>query len=70
MFGLFMPLAALRAEMLGYAVPLIIVISLVYAATHHEEMKPIFQHAARLAVMISGFMLAIMVVLAFISWQL
>lgn len=68
MFALLLPLA--DVNMMWYALPLIVVISLVYAATHHEAMKPILQHAARLAVMISGFMLAIMVVLAFISWQL
>ena len=48
----------------------ILLTSLVYAATHHEAMTPILQHAARLAFMISGFMVAIMVVLAFVSWQL
>ena len=68
MFAFMLPLA--EVNMMWYALPLIVVISLVYAATHHEAMKPILQHAARLAVMISGFMLAIMVVLAFISWQL
>jgi hypothetical protein len=69
MFGLpLLPLA--EVNMMWYAVPLIIVISLVYAATHHERMRPILEHATRLALMISGFMLAIMVVLAIISWQL
>ena len=69
MFSLLqLPLA--EVNMMWYAPPLIVAISLVYAATHHEAMKPILAHATRLAVMITGFMLAIMVVLAFISWQL
>ncbi len=68
MFALQLPLAEI--DMMWYAVPLILVISLVYAATHHEAMGAILQHAARLALMISGFMLAIMVVLAIVSWQL
>lgn len=62
------PLAEINS--MWYAAPLIVVISLVYAATHHEAMRPILEHAARLAVMITGFMLAIMVLLAFISWRL
>ncbi len=68
MLGLLGPLAEINT--MWYAAPLIIVISLVYAATHHEQMRPILEHAARLAVMITGFMLAIMVVLAIVSWQL
>ncbi|REK12780.1 MAG: hypothetical protein DWQ37_11120 [Planctomycetota bacterium] len=63
-----LPLA--QVNLMWFAVPLIIVISLVYAATHHEAMRPILTHAARLAVMISGFMLAIMVVLAIVAWRL
>jgi len=68
MFALTLPLAEIST--MWYALPLIIVISLVYAATHHEAMRPILEHAARLAIMITGFMLAIMVVLAFVSWQI
>ena len=68
MFALQLPLA--MDSSMWYALPLIVVISLVYAATHHEAMQPILQHAARLAVMITGFMLLFMVVLAFISWQI
>jgi hypothetical protein len=68
MWALVLPVA--QINLMWYAVPLIVVISLVYAATHHEAMRPILAHAARLGVMITGFMLAIMVVLAFISWRL
>lgn len=53
-----------------YAVPLIVVVSLVYAATRHELMKPILQHAARTAVWISGFMVVVFVVITLISWRL
>jgi len=62
------PLGAIN--MMWYAVPLVVVISLVYSATRHEAMNAILTHAARLGVMIAGFMAVIMVVLAFIAWQL
>jgi hypothetical protein len=65
---LLLPLA--EVNLMWYAVPLVVAISLVYAATHHEAMRPILVHALRLGLMIVGFMAAIMVVLAFISWQL
>lgn len=65
-----MPLLLAEVNMMWYAPPLIAAISLVYAATHHERMTPILWHAGRLALMISGFMLLIMAVLAAISWQL
>ncbi len=53
---------------LWYAVPIIIAMSLVCAATRHEQMRPILFHAARFVVGIAGFMLAVFVVVAFISW--
>ena len=53
-----------------YAVPLIVVISLVYSATRHEAMNSILSHAVRLGAMITGFMAVIMVVLALISARL
>ena len=39
-----------------YAVPLIIAVSLVYAATRQEEPAAIFRHTPRVAVWIVGFM--------------
>ena len=63
-----MPLGAIN--MMWYSLPLIVVISLVYSATRHEAMNVILGHALRLGVMITGFMLAIMVVLAVIAWRL
>ncbi len=63
-----LPLAEIN--FMWHAVPLILTISLVYSATHHERLRPIFDHAARLGAMITGFMLAIAAVLALISAQL
>lgn len=53
-----------------YALPLIIVISLVYSATRHEQPAPILQHAARMAVWIVGFMAVVFAVLWLINWWL
>lgn len=39
-----------------YAVPLVVSVSLVYAATHHENMGPILRRALRTAVWILGFL--------------
>ena len=55
---------------LWYAFPLIVAVSLVYAATRHEQAKPILLHALRLAVWITGFMAVVFVVLVLISWHL
>lgn len=50
-----------------YAAPLILVVSLVYAATRQELMKPILKQAGRLSVMIAGFMLVVFVLLWLLS---
>jgi len=55
---------------LWYALPLIVVVSLVYAATRHELMKPILHHALRMGTMITGLMGIVLIILAVISWQL
>lgn len=52
---------------LWYAVPAIIAISLVYAATRHEQIGSIFVHAGRVAMWITGFMAAVFAVIQFIS---
>lgn len=39
-----------------YAIPLIVVVSLVYGATRHEHLREIFIHAFRSAVWVVGFM--------------
>ncbi len=63
-----LPLLAMSVEDLWFAVPLIVSISLVYAATRHEELRPIFRHALGCATWIVGLMAAIMVLLMLISW--
>ena len=55
--------AQFESNHLWYAVPLIVSVSLVYAATRHEAMGPILRHAVSCATWMSGFIIAIMVVL-------
>lgn len=52
---------------LWYAVPAIIAISLVYAATRHERIGSIFLHAGRVVVWITGFMAAVFAMILFVS---
>ena len=54
-----MPMLASMTARIWYAVPLVVVISLVYGATRHEHLKEIFVHAFRSAVWVIGFMSAI-----------
>ena len=51
------------------AVPLIVALSLVYAATRHERIGPILNHALRFGVWITGFLLVIFVILLLLSWK-
>ena len=51
-----------------FAVPLVVAVSLVYAATRHEQAVPILQHALRIGLWIAGFMAFFFVVLLAISW--
>ena len=53
-----------------YALPLIVVVSLVYSATRHELMRPILEHAGRTAVWITGFMVVVFLLLSLMSWGL
>ncbi|MCC7475438.1 MAG: hypothetical protein IT425_08590 [Pirellulales bacterium] len=53
---------------LWYALPLIVSVSLVCAATRHEEMNAILSHAARFALWIFVFMGIILGVILFMSW--
>ena len=58
-------LAPLLAVMnLWYAVPLIVSVSLVCAATRQEEFGPILHHAFRFGLWIVAFMVVVMGVLA------
>jgi len=49
-------LLAVRINDLWYALPLIVVVSLVYSATRHELPAPIATGAIRMAAWISAFM--------------
>jgi cytochrome c1 len=45
-----------HANQLWYSLPLIVSVSLVYAATRHEDMPSILGHAARMGVWIVAFL--------------
>ena len=53
---------------LWYALPAIIAISLVYAATRHERMRPILAHAVRVGLWLVGFMFVVFLVLEVVGW--
>ena len=55
---------------LWHALPLVVAVSLVYAATRHEDMQPILGHAGRTAIWILGFMAVIFAVIYAIVWWL
>jgi heme/copper-type cytochrome/quinol oxidase subunit 2 len=52
-----------------YALPLILVVSLVYGATRHELPGPIIEHAVRFGSWIVVFMAVLFVVIWFVSGQ-
>lgn len=58
---------ALGPAQLWYALPLLVTVSLVYAATRHEEMKPILQHALRFGMWVVVFMLVVLGVVVWLS---
>jgi hypothetical protein len=60
--------ATLGPLRLWYAVPLVTSVSLVCAATRHEEMGPILIHAARFAVWIVVFMAIVLAVIQLLTW--
>ena len=51
-----------------YALPLVVAVSLVYAATRHEAMAPIVKHAMGCGAWILGLMAVVMVLLFAIQW--
>jgi hypothetical protein len=53
---------------LWYALPLIVSVSLVCAATRHEQIGPILNHAVRFGLWIVVFMSVVMGVLTFLEW--
>lgn len=56
-----LPLAQIND--LWFALPPIVVVSMVYAASRHEEAGPLLRHAGRAALWIIGFMAGIFIVL-------
>jgi hypothetical protein len=69
--SLSMPLLAnIGPNRLWYSIPLITSVSLVYAATRHEEMGPILIHAVRFAVWIAVFMTVVVAVIQFMTWMI
>lgn len=71
LFGAIWPVlfAATGAARLWYAVPLITSVSLVCAATRHEEMVPILIHAVRFAVWVVVFMAIVLGVIQVLTWM-
>jgi hypothetical protein len=61
-------LAAMDPLRIWFAVPIIVSVSLVYAATRHEQMGPIVVHATRFAVWIVVFMAIVFAGLQLMSW--
>ena len=65
-----LPILIAQIAQIWYAVPLVIVVSLVYAATRHELMVPILQRAARTAIWIASFMAVVFGLLYMLDRQL
>ena len=63
--AMFMLLGA--AERFWYALPLIVVVSLVYGATRHEYPRPILEHAVRFSIWLVTFMAILFVILWFFT---
>jgi hypothetical protein len=61
-------LSVVAINSLSYALPLIVVVSLVYSATRHEQMRPILLHSLRTGTWIVAFMIIVFVVLELIAW--
>jgi len=55
------------AMRLWYALPLVVSVSLVYAATRHEEMGPILRHALRFGVWVIVAMLIVLAIVVGLS---
>jgi hypothetical protein len=77
MFETLLSAAPLLADVAGngihrlwYILPLIVVVSMVYAATKHELMGPILQYAWHTAAYMSGFLLIVFGIIVLWSWGL
>jgi hypothetical protein len=53
---------------LWYALPAVVAISLVYAATRHERIGPLLIHAGHVAVWLVGFMAVVFALLECVGW--
>ncbi len=53
---------------LWYAIPLVLVVSLVYGGTRHERLKDIIDQSIRTAIGLVGFMSAIFIVIWLIGF--
>ncbi|NQT41354.1 MAG: hypothetical protein HQ581_27950 [Planctomycetes bacterium] len=63
--------SAARINYLWFSFPLVVAVSLVYAATRHEAMRPILRHALGCATWIVGFLAVVLLVIKMIeSWWL
>jgi hypothetical protein len=60
-------LAPLAVVSLWYALPLVVSVSLVCAATRHELIRPILQHALRFGAWVLVFMAAFMALLTLLE---
>ena len=60
--------AAADIAQLWYALPLVVVVSLVYSATRNEEMGPILSHSIRIGGWIASFMAIVFAVLFVMAW--
>ncbi len=66
---IFFALLPLLADMnLWYALPLIVSVSMVCAATRHEQIGPILGHAGRFGLWIVVFMAVVMALLTLLGW--
>ena len=61
-------LAFVGRDDLWYALPLVIAVSFVYAATRYERTELILRHAVRTAVWIVGFMAVVFAILWLVDW--
>jgi hypothetical protein len=59
--------ALLNINTYWYVLPLVVAISLVYAASRHESWPRIWAHAARLCAMILGILAAAIVLLLLVN---
>lgn len=60
--------SAISIGLLWHAIPIVLIVSLVYGATRHEYFGPILHNAYRTALWIVGFMLLIAAVLVALAW--